>query len=102
MTIADNVYKNFFRTFKVEYVRMSESKKDNQKVREVIEDFFLQVIYLLLCNIGRWIVKLEYVRLSESSCDSSHNLAQHLYEYNFHWRLKLTFNSAINLHAVWL
>ena len=34
---------------KVEYVRMSESKKDSQKVREVIEDFFLQVIYFLFC-----------------------------------------------------
>ena len=69
MTIDDNVYKNFFRTFKVEYVRMSESKKKCQKVRKFFEDLFLQVIYLLLCNIGRWIVKLEYVRLSESSCD---------------------------------
>ena len=47
MAIADNMCKvqeSLFRTFKVEYVRMSESKKDSQKVREVIEDFFLQVI----------------------------------------------------------
>ena len=80
---------------------MSESKKESQS-QKVFKDFFLQVIYFFICNAGRWIVKLEYVRLSESSCDSSHNLAQHLYEYNFHWRLKLTFNSAINLHAVWL
>ena len=48
------------------------------------------------------LVILENVRLSESSCDSSHNLAQHLYEYNFHQRLKLAFNSASILHAVWL
>ena len=38
------VQESLFRTFKVEYVRMSESKKGSQKVREVIEDFFLQVI----------------------------------------------------------